>query len=216
MKISTDAVLLGALAKADSPQNILDIGTGTGVISLMLAQRFPDSLITAIEIDPDAAGQAEENFSDSPFSERLRIIQGKFQDYCEDRHFDLIVSNPPYFPDHLKPKDSKRNQALHTDALSFEEVIEQAARLLKRNGEIWIILPPRQMGDFSALALKRGLFPIHRILVRDRPFKPIIREIVGFSQKSGALEPIEIFLKNENGAFSEAYSILISGFLLGY
>jgi len=216
MKISTDAVLLGALANADDPKRVLDIGTGTGVISLMLAQRFPDAYITAVELDSDAAEQAGENFRESPFSERLLVKNQRFQDFPEDQLFDLIVSNPPYFPDHLKSHDSKRNQALHTDALAFEELIEKAQKLLEKEGKIWIILPPRQMEDFIALAEKVGLYPYRKVFVRDIETKPLIRMILGFSPQH--LDPTveELMIKKEQGTFSDAYSNLISGFLLGF
>ena len=122
MKISTDAVLLGTLVKSDAPKQILDIGTGTGVIALMLAQRFPQASLTAIELDPEAAGQAAENCEQSPFSERLTVIQGRFQDFKEEKRFDLLVSNPPFFPDHLPASDPKRNQALHTHSFYTRQV----------------------------------------------------------------------------------------------
>ena len=216
MKISTDAVLLGALAEAVSPSSILDVGAGTGVISLMLAQRFQHAVITGVELDEDAAEQAAENFRESPFTDRLSMINVRFQDFKANDQFDLIVSNPPYFPDHLKSKDAKRNQALHTDALSFEELLQKTGELLKEDGQIWIILPPRQMADFTDLARKSGLYPKRRLLIRDTASKPIIREIVGFSFKDIIEDQEEILLKNENGSFSNAYSSLVSGFLLGF
>ncbi|MCU0402092.1 MAG: methyltransferase [Algoriphagus sp.] len=216
MKISTDAVLLGALAEADSSASILDIGTGTGVISLMLAQRFRDATSTGVELDEDAANQAVENFLESPFANRLKVVKCRFQDLEEDQLFDLIVSNPPYFPDHLKAKDSKRNQALHTDALSFEELLQKAFKLLKVDGQLWVILPPRQMSDFSELARGFGLLPKKRVQVKDTASKPVIREIVGFSFGTDSADLKEIYLKNEDGSFSGAYSSLISGFLLGF
>jgi len=216
MKISTDAVLLGALAEANFANHILDIGTGTGVISLMLAQRFPEALITAIEIDSDAAEQASENFLESPFSARLQVKNVRFQDFPEDQLFDLILSNPPYFPDHLKSQDAKRNQALHTDDLSFEELLQKVVKLLKKDGQLWVILPPRQMSDFSELARGFGLLPKKRMQVKDTASKPVIREIVGFSIDSNPADSEEIYLKDENGGFSDAYSSLISGFLLGF
>lgn len=216
MKISTDAVLLGAIAEANSPQHILDIGTGTGVISLMLAQRFPPAFITAIEIDADAAEQADENFKESPFSARLQVKNVRFQDFAVDQLYDLIVSNPPYFPDHLKSQNSKRNQALHTDALSFEEFLQKAVKLLKENGQLWVILPQRQMSDFTKLAGELGLFPKKKVLVRDSASKPVIREIASFSFGNDSMEIEEIHLKNVDGSFSDAYSSLISGFLLGF
>jgi tRNA1Val (adenine37-N6)-methyltransferase len=216
MKISTDAVLLGALANGNDPKRILDIGTGTGVISLMLAQRFPEAYITAVELDSDAAGQAGENFRESPFSERLQVKNQRFQDFSEDQLFDLIVSNPPYFPDHLKSHDSKRNQALHTDALPFEELIEKSQKLLQKEGKIWIILPPRQMDDFISLAEKVGLYPYHKVLIRDTETKPVIRMILGFSHHHLIPSIEELIIKKEQGAFSDSYSNLISGFLLGF
>jgi len=216
MKISTDAVLLGALAETVSSATILDVGTGTGVISLMLAQRFQEARITAVELDEDAADQAAENFRESPFSARLSVVKLRFQDLPEDQLFDLIVSNPPYFPEHLKSKDAKRNQALHTDDLSFEELIQKAVKLLKKDGQLWVILPPRQMRDFSEFASEWGLFPKCIVQVRDNPAKPIIREIVGFTCIKGEPDQKEITLKKVQGFFSDEYSSLISGFLLGF
>lgn len=216
MKISTDAVLLGALAESEFPKTILDIGTGTGVIALMLAQRFENAEVTGVELDEDAAHQAAENFRESPFAKRLKAVKLRFQDFEEAGQFDLIVSNPPYFSDHLKSKDTKRNQALHTDALSFEALLQKSVKLLQKDGQIWIILPPRQMSDFSELAGSFGLYPKKSMMIRDTPAKPVIREIVAFSFKNNDQEKMELSLKNENGSFSQRYSSLISGFLLGF
>lgn len=216
MKISTDAVLLGTLTAASFPSTILDIGTGTGVIALMLAQRFPDSKVTAVEIDEDAAEQAEANFRESPFTQRLSLIHGRFQDFPEQGQFDLIVSNPPFFPDHLKSYDSKRNKALHTDELSFSDLIQKTSSLLSANGLFWVILPPRQMQDLESLAEKFGLFPFQKVKVNDSSTKPVYREIVGFSFAKRPMKELNITLKDEAGAYTDAYSNLLSGFLLGY
>ena len=218
MKISTDAVLLGTLVKSDAPKQILDIGTGTGVIALMLAQRFPQASLTAIELDPEAAGQAAENCEQSPFSERLTVIQGRFQDFKEEKRFDLLVSNPPFFPDHLPASDPKRNQALHTQSLSFEELLHKASQLLAPSGSFWVILPPRQMQDFLQCAKGNGLFLGTRVHIRDNASKPVHREVVGFtlSEPLTSVLPMELLLKNEDGSYSENYRNLISGFLLGF
>jgi tRNA1Val (adenine37-N6)-methyltransferase len=218
MKISTDAVLLGSLVQSDAPKQILDIGTGTGVIALMLAQRFPEASLTALELDPEAASQAKENCEQSPFSQRLTVLQGRFQDFLVEERFDLLVSNPPFFPDHLPTSDPKRQQALHTDSLSFEELLQKASQLLAPSGSFWVILPPRQMQDFIQFATAHGLFPRTRVGIRDSAAKPIHREVVCFSF-SEALTPAlpeELFLKNEDGSYSERYQQLISGFLLGF
>lgn len=218
MKISTDAVILGALTQAIAPSRILDIGTGTGVIALMLAQRFTETQITALELDPEAASQAAENCQASPFAQRIQVKEGRLQDYLEEEHFDLIVSNPPYFPDHLKSSDAKRNQALHTDGLSFAELLQKARHLLTTTGSLWIILPPRQMRDFSALAAQQNLHPVAQFLIRDASTKPIHREIMAFSPSSTlpSPPPKELCLKLEDGNYSEEYSALLAGFLLGF
>ena len=218
MKISTDAVLLGSLVQSNAPKQILDIGTGTGVIGLMLAQRFPQASLTAIELDPEAAGQAAENCEQSPFSERLAVLQGSFQDFPEEEHFDLLVSNPPFFPDHLPASDPKRQQALHTDSLSFEELLHKASQLLAPSGSFWVILPPRQMQDFFQCAKGNGLFPGTRVPIRDNASKPVHREVVSFtfSEPLPSVLPIELLLKNEDGSYTEDYRNLISGFLLGF
>ncbi len=216
MKISTDAVLLGTLANAKNPAKILDIGTGTGVLALMLAQRFPDAKVTAVEIDADAAGQAGENFRESPFSERLALVQGRIQDFPPEEKFGLIVSNPPFFPDHLKSPDSKRNRALHTDELSFGELIEKAASLLSPSGAFWVILPPRQMRDLEAIAEKSGLSLFQKTKVRDTAEKPVYREIGAFSLLNAGKNGDDLILKDGNLAYTGSYSALLSHFLLGY
>ena len=218
MKISTDAVLLGSLAQNPSPSQILDIGTGTGVIALMMAQRFPEAQVTALEIDPAAATQADENFKESPFAERLKLIPSSLQEFSTDWSFDLIVSNPPYFPDHLKSSDPKRNLALHTDSLSFEALLHHASQLLSPSGQFWVILPPRQMGDFCKLAEEALLFPNSKIQIQDNVSKPVHREIVSFSKTKGLHSILTrvCYLKNEDGTYTDDYQQLISGFLLGF
>jgi len=216
MKISTDVVLLGALAKVENPRRILDIGTGTGVIALMLAQRFSGAKITAIEIDGDAAKQAAENFRESQFSERLEVIHKRLQEFPIDEKYDFIVSNPPFFPDHLKSQDSKRNKALHTDELSFEDLIEKTTQLLSDRGAFWVILPPRQMRILEGLAEKAGLFPNTKIHVRDSETKPIHREVCEFSFKNSVKKEEELTLKDAASNYTRSYSVLLSGFLLGY
>lgn len=216
MKISTDAVLLGSLAKCPSPKQILDIGTGTGVIALMLAQRFPEAQVTALEIDPEAAAQAAENFKESPFADRLQVIPTALQDFSADASFDLIVSNPPYFPDHLKSSDPKRNLALHTDSLSFEALLAHACPMISPSGQFWVILPPRQMENFCKLTDQ--VFPNSKIQIQDAPSKPVHRELVSFSKTKNltSIQTRVCCLKNEDGTYTDDYQQLISGFLLGF
>jgi tRNA1Val (adenine37-N6)-methyltransferase len=218
MKISTDAVLLGALARHHSPKRILDVGTGTGILALMLAQRFPTARLTALEIDPDAAAQAAENCISSPFGNRITVKLGKFQDFFEPQAFDLIVSNPPYFPNHLKSSDAKRNRALHADELPFEALLLKTKALLLPEGRFWVILPSGQVPAFLTLAEGQGLYPIQRIQVKDAPAKNVFREVLELAQTPLSSTPFsqEICLKEEDGTFTAAYASLLSGFLLGF
>ncbi len=216
MKISTDSVLMGGLAFGEKPQTILDIGTGTGVIALMVAQRFPESQITAVELDDLAADQAKNNFSESPFADRLVIWEGDFQSFFSEHKFDLIVSNPPYFPDHLKSKDEQRNKALHTDALSFKDLISNVSKLLDSKGSFWVILPPRQMLDFVRISQEFALFPKRKYSVLDKPGKRVLREIVCFSFQKTEVEEVQIFIKNEDGSPHLTYRNIVNGFLLEF
>ena len=218
MKISTDAVLLGALARQHSPKRILDVGTGTGILALMLAQRFPTAWLTALEIDPDAAAQAAENCISSPFGNRITVKLGRFQDFFEPQAFDLIVSNPAYFPNHLKSSDAKRNRALHADELPFEALLLKTKALLLPEGRFWVILPSGQAPAFLTLAEGQGLYPIQRIQVKDAPAKNVFREVLELAQTPLSSIPFsqEICLKEEDGTFTAAYASLLSGFLLGF
>lgn len=216
MKISTDAVLLGALAEANKPKHMLDIGTGTGIIALMLAQRFPDAYIEAVELDGQAALQARENFEQSRFSEQLYIHHSAIQDFLPTDKFDLIVSNPPYFTAHLKGQLKERNQALHTDTLPFDVLLSQVLRLLKDSARFWLILPPYESSLFQKLAREKNLFPRRIFSLKDSPNKPINRELVEFSFKEMELQNFNILLKNQDGSPSDSYSKLVSGFLLAF
>ncbi|MFD2033164.1 tRNA1(Val) (adenine(37)-N6)-methyltransferase [Belliella marina] len=216
MKISTDAVVLGALAGKISPRSILDIGVGTGVISMMLAQRFTDAKIEGVELDSDAYLQACENVYESIFSDRISFHHGLFQDFASvhNSRFDLIVSNPPYFPDHIKAKDLQRNKALHNDSLSFQDLAGGVAQLLEKNGEFWLILPPRQMVDFQELGQGFDLYPFKQINLRDKASSKVIRSIQGFSFGQKVAETKELYIKNEDGSFAKPYQKLLKDFLI--
>jgi len=216
MKVSTDAVLLGALAQAKSPKRILDIDTGTGVIALMMAQRFSNAKVAAVELDPDAGSQASENFEESDFCDRLELVHGRVQDYDSSGKFDLVVSNPPYFSNHLPTTDLKRQRALHTDSLSFQELAEAVDRNLSADGQFWVILPPKESSVLEEILCNKGFHCSTSILIQDNPKLKFHRIVSSFSRYQKERQAKEIALKNEEGSFSEAYKKLISGFLLGY
>jgi tRNA1Val (adenine37-N6)-methyltransferase len=216
MKISTDGVVLGAYAGQGNPKKILDIGAGTGVISLMLAQRFPEAMITGIEIDKDASEQASENVRNSPWNNRISILNKSFQEFCKHHQdkFDLIVSNPPYFPNHLKTEDHQRNLALHNDTLPFEELMAGIKSIMDQEATSWLILPPYQMEETNKIAEVLGLFAFEKLKIQDKPSKNFIRVIQGFSLQKKELIINSLSIKDEEGNYSKEYSDLLKNFLL--
>jgi tRNA1Val (adenine37-N6)-methyltransferase len=143
MKVNTDGVLLAALAQSENPEKILDIGTGTGLIALMLAQRFVNATINAVEIDENASKRAEKNFSESPFSNRLKSFHSSIEEFFikDNELYDLIISNPPFFINSLKSENSIKEIARHTTKGFFENLLIQSASKLTENGCIFLILP---------------------------------------------------------------------------
>lgn len=160
MKVGTDAVLLGAWAGNGRPEHILDIGAGSGVISLMLAQRFPGAMITGIDIHQDSVVQAEKNFNKSPWKKNLDVIASSLQDFCggQIRKYELILSNPPFFSDSFRPHTSSKKVAKHTDSLSYEELVRGAAGLLHQEGSFALVLPYDKREKIAQLATDHGLF----------------------------------------------------------
>ncbi len=216
MKISTDAVVLGALVVNDQQKSILDIGSGTGVISLMLAQRFPNAHINAVELDRDAFVQSSENIKNATFGDRIKLYHQTFQDYARliPEKFDLVISNPPYFPDHIKTKDLQRNLALHNDSLPFQDLVDGVVKVLKKEGEFWVILPPRQMKDLVEYCQASGLYPNRKFFLKDKEASKVIREIYSFVATNSSIEESVLFIKNADGTFSNAYRALLRDFLI--
>jgi tRNA1Val (adenine37-N6)-methyltransferase len=141
MKVGTDAMLLGSLVQADVPKQVLDIGTGTGVLALMMAQRFQESRIEAIEIDTASAQEARENFDESSWNDRLNLIEVDFLLCNFDHQFDLIISNPPYYQSRSENDDPRKSQARHESALPMKAMLEGISNLLTDEGSFWVIIP---------------------------------------------------------------------------
>ncbi|MFD2202403.1 tRNA1(Val) (adenine(37)-N6)-methyltransferase [Shivajiella indica] len=216
MKVSTDGVILGAYSGLGNPNNILEIGTGTGVVSLMLAQRFPQAQVTGLEIDYDAWVQASFNADKSPWGNRIIFKNQSFQDFYqnENQKFDFIISNPPYYPDHLKSNNQQRNLALHNDSLTFSDLVEGTSKLLSKEGDFWVILPFNQMKSLELEAMKVGLIPNHILIVRDNPIKPILRVVRSFSFAGKEPFSNELFIKDSQNKYSATYADLLKDFLL--
>ena len=183
MKIGTDGVLLGAWTPLiNNPYNVLDIGAGTGILSLMLAQRSNAEQIDAIEIDEDAYEQCVENFETSPWSDKLFCFHAgldEFVDEPEDE-YDLIISNPPFYTDDYKSDNSSRDLARFEDALPFEELIEAAALLLSDNGIFSVIIPFKEEERFVSLCKELDLFPLKMTRVKGTPTSEIKRSLLAF------------------------------------
>ncbi|NNU34793.1 methyltransferase [Mucilaginibacter sp. S1162] len=184
MKINTDGVLLGALAEADQPKTILDIGTGTGVIALMLAQRFANANIDAVEIDATASATAGRNFAGSPFAVRLNLYADSFESYF-NKHpgskYDLIVSNPPFYINSLESPGVKKSLAKHTDADFFETLVASTRKHLSDTGEFWLILPLQTAQLVKVMAVDNGLNLKQAINVLSYPDSDPHREILIFT-----------------------------------
>jgi len=216
MKVGTDGVLLGAWTPLpEHCRRVLDIGTGSGLIALMLAQRT-DSSILAIDVDEAAVTQASENFKSSPWADRLKVEHIALQD-LQTAPFDLIVSNPPYFEDSLKNPDPQRRTARHTDNLSFSELLEGSVRLLRKDGVLAVILPAETELRFLQLAEARKLTPYIITRVHTREAKPAKRVLIALRKLISPISPISssLVLQDESGApRSAAYEELCKEFYL--
>lgn len=185
MKVGTDGVLLGAWCPIDNnPKSILDIGTGTGLIALMLAQRTDAEQIDAFDIDENAFEQATENFENSTFADRLYCFHAGLDEFIEEPEdeYDLIVSNPPFFVEDFKSTNEARNLARFVGAMPFEELIEATDLLLSENGIFAVIIPFKEEENFIDLAADYELYPIKITRVRGTFTTPIVRSLVAFKR----------------------------------
>lgn len=226
MKVGTDGVLLGAwcplaTATRQGEYKILDIGTGSGLIALMLAQRatsIDDTpiVIDTIDIDAGAAEQAKFNFEQSPWSKLLRIYQSSLQEWQSEKEYDLIVSNPPYFQSSLKNPDAQRATARHTDSLSYSELIKHSGRLLKNNGMLALVLPIEAEEEILSLATAAGLLPSHITYVHTKPGKPTKRILIALrkSDANGNVESKHFYIESVDSPRSEEYRKLTEEFYL--
>lgn len=184
MKVGTDGTLLGAWAAApQAPGRILDIGTGTGLIALMMAQRFPEALVTAIDIDEMAVSQAAENVSASPFADRIRVVAADVQTFRTAEKFDSIVCNPPFFEDSLTCPDPQRTEARHTVTLGYRQLMESVFRLLKDDGLFSVIIPTDCRARLESEAHLRGFFISRVCSIQTTPRKAPKRYMIEMTKQ---------------------------------
>lgn len=214
MKVCTDACLLGAFADV-AGERILDIGTGTGLLALMAAQRNPLAIIDAVEVDEAAFGQAAENVANSPFNERIRMWPGRIQGFTSPHSYHRILTNPPFYTNHLRSPDVAVNRALHTDELPFLELVEAVRRLLKPDGQWWVLLPPYETGILVELAATVGLTPFQQVHLRHNDRKPAFRTITGFARHQQTISTDTLTIYESNGnVYTLAFQALLRDFYL--
>jgi tRNA1Val (adenine37-N6)-methyltransferase len=216
MKVGTDGVLLGAWVRVPNEGKILDIGTGTGLIALMMAQRT-DAFIDAIDIDFSAFEQASENVQSSPWNDHVRVLHSSLNDFKPGYRYDLIVSNPPYFIDSYAASDEARNLARSASAsLSYEDLLFGVGRLLTNTGKFSAILPYKEGQYFRELAEQSGLICIKLSKVktgRDKPFKRVLME---FSRREEEFQEEELVIHFDNREFTEEYKKLTSDYYMAF
>ncbi|MFC2150997.1 tRNA1(Val) (adenine(37)-N6)-methyltransferase [Bacteroidota bacterium] len=218
MKVGTDGVLLGAWANCEYGNEFLDIGTGTGLIALMLAQRS-NATIDALEIDQSACVQANENVKESPWKERINVINNSIQEFTKSsiKKYDLIVSNPPYFQNSLFAPDEKRTDARHNSNLQYEDIINGAINLVKDDGRLSLILPYLEGNMFILKAVEYGLYCIRQTKVLPKPNREPKRLLLEFMKIKKPLIEQEIIIElNKRHEYSEAYKNLTKDFYLAF
>lgn len=216
MKINTDGVLLAAKASHPSPAEILDIGTGTGVIALMLAQRYPAARVEAIEIDEQAASTAEYNFQQSIFKDRLVGRHVAIQDYVSDKQFDLIVSNPPFFLNDLRSEERRKGIARHADLDFFNALVVKSSVLLNDGGRLWLILPPKQADLVVGIAALNGMSLLERIQIHSDESKPVFRQIIVLGKANVELLESHFFIYQSFQQYTKSYEQLLKDFFLAF
>ena len=214
LKVGTDAVVLGAsMTILPSDRAALDIGTGTGVIAVMAAQRSVDCRIVGIDSDPASASEASFNFRSSPWADRLSAVCSPLSEFVTGQKFDLIFSNPPYYDASLKNPDPREAAARHTDSLSYREILSFASSHLVPGGRLSLILPSDRLRDLRRCAASFGLHPFRQLHIRTVPGKPPRRVIVEFSTVKRGEEEAFLTLMN-GGERTEEYRSLTREFYL--
>lgn len=212
MKVGTDGTLLGAWARGGS--HILDVGTGTGLIALMMAQRFAQAHIVGIDIDAEAAAQARSNVEASPFASRITILQQDFANPLTPHlsplpsNFDAIVSNPPYFTDALPSPDARRTLARHATTLPFSLLMQRSWQLLSDQGELSLVIPADGCSLVESEAVLAGFFKCRECAVRTSPRKPAKRLLLAFAKHPRGMKRTELTIG------SDAYTELTKDFYL--
>jgi tRNA1Val (adenine37-N6)-methyltransferase len=216
MKIGTDGVLLGAWTDIHNAESILDIGAGTGVIALMLAQRSNADVIDAIEIDSNAYEQCVENFESSLWGDRLYCYHAGLDEFIEELEdlYDVIVCNPPFYTESVTSGDLQRDQAKQNEFLPFNELLEGVSVLISENGIFCTIIPFKEKDDFIRIAATFDLFPSRCMHVKGNPAAEIKRVLLEFSKQKKAFEVQDLTIEKERHVYTMDYINLTKNFYL--
>lgn len=217
MKIGTDSVLLGAWTPLDTnPFSVLDIGAGTGVLSLILAQRSNAQVIDAIEIDELAYEQCVDNFEVSSWSDRLFCYHADLAEFTEEIEdkYDLIISNPPFYNENFKTENEQRDLARFTDALPFGHLIESVSQLLAIDGVFSVVIPFKEEADFITLASAVKLYPNKIMHVKGSPSSDIKRSLLVFSFRESEIKTETLIIETSRHKYTESYINLTKDFYL--
>lgn len=213
LKVGTDSMLLGALIEASRHKYALDLGAGTGVLSLMIAQKCQTIEIDAIEIHEDGSQECRENFAASPWGDRLNVYQGDYVEFHFARTYDLIFSNPPYFLNDLQSNNDDLILAKHSDKESVARLFKLVNSILSKDGNFWIIIPYLSFGFFSEMAAKNELYPNKRIRIHAKSSKPNKRIIICFNRiQGGYVDDREFIIRDDNNEYSSEYQIVTKDF----
>ncbi len=214
MKIGTDALILGAYAKVESAKSILDIGTGCGIIAIMLAQRS-SAIIDAIEPDAASFSDAAYNFSNSKWKDRLHVFPHRLQEFLaiSNKKYDRIVSNPPFFQDDFMAEKQEKIRAKHVIDLSLNELIASSSSLLNKNGSLEMIIPFQKTEEAIKIAEKYHLYPEHHFILYPKENKNPHRSIIRFSFNKRVLTTDSLCIRNKEGNYSNAYYNLLKDYI---
>jgi tRNA1Val (adenine37-N6)-methyltransferase len=218
MKVGTDAILLGAWVDVDKVTTVLDIGTGSGIIPLMIAQRNSMATIVGVDIDGPSVAEAALNFKISQWRKRLMAVKADIRDFVTncDRRFDLIVSNPPFFTHGHKAQFQRRNLARFTDTLPFSDHVKAAEALLEKNGKLTIVLPTTESPKYIENAISAGFSVVRCLNIVPVEGREPNRVIIEFKKKSQVHAVAETFvIRNSCGNFSDDYKKLLHNYYLG-
>ena len=208
-RVGTDGVLLGALCQVENAQKILEVGTGTGLISLMLAQRNANAEITALDLNEDAVKLAQENFKNSPFSERLQVFHQDFKTFESQKEYDFVVCNPPFFEENNSVKDILARQQVE---LTFRNLIEKASKILSSEGIFSVIIPSESAQEFENLAQDFDLHLVRKINIFGIENGVLKRNVLEFSKKKSALETLDFTIEKSPRKYSDQYLELTKEF----